>query len=53
MPIYKKGDNVNMDGKNYRTIALIPQVKQFTYLGASFNEKGDTIKEVKSAVAQW
>ena len=27
------------------------QVKQFIYLGASFNEKGDTIKEVKRRIA--
>ena len=29
----------------------LEQVKQFIYLGASFNEKGDTIKEVKRRVA--
>ena len=28
--------------------APLEQVKQFIYLGASFNEKGDTIKEVKA-----
>ena len=27
------------------------QVKQFIYLGASLNEKGDTIKEIKRRVA--
>ena len=31
--------------------APLEQVKQFIYLGASFNEKGDTIKEVKRRVA--
>ena len=31
--------------------APLEQVKQFIYLGASFNEKGDTIKEVKSRIA--
>ena len=31
--------------------APLEQVKQFIYLGASFSEKGDTIKEVKSRVA--
>ena len=31
--------------------AHLEQVKQFIYLGASFNEKGDTIKEVKRRVA--
>ena len=29
----------------------LEQVKHFIYLGASFNEKGDTIKEVKRTVA--
>ena len=37
--------------------APLEQVKQFIYLGASFNEKGDTIKEVKrsshSQKSQW
>ena len=27
------------------------QVKQFIYIGTSFNEKGDTIQEVKRRVA--
>ena len=31
--------------------APLEQAKQFIYLGASFNEKGDTIKEVKRRVA--
>ena len=31
--------------------APLEQVKQFIYLGASFNEKGDTINEVKRRVA--
>ena len=31
--------------------APLKQVKQFIYLGASFNEKGDTIQEVKRRVA--
>ena len=31
--------------------APLEQVKQFIYLGASFNEKGDTIKEVKRRIA--
>ena len=31
--------------------APLQQVKQFIYLGASFNEKGDTIKEVTRRVA--
>ena len=31
--------------------APLEQVKQFTYLGASFNEKGDTFKEVKRRIA--
>ena len=31
--------------------APMEQVKQLIYLGASFNEKGDTIKEVKRRVA--
>ena len=31
--------------------APLEQVNQFIYLGASFNEKGDTIKEVKRRVA--
>ena len=31
--------------------APLEQVKQFIYLGARFNEKGDTIKEVKRRVA--
>ena len=31
--------------------APLEQVKQIIYLGASFNEKGDTIKEVKRRVA--
>ncbi len=38
--------------------APLEQVKQFIYLGASFNEKGDTINEVKrrdsqSQKSQW
>ena len=31
--------------------APLEQVKQLIYLGASFNEKGDTIKEVKRRIA--
>ena len=31
--------------------APLEQVKQFIYLGANFNEKGDTIKEVKRRIA--
>ena len=32
-------------------VAPMEQVKQFIYLGASFNDKGDTINEVKRRVA--
>ena len=52
-----KKTQVMVIGRHISTINIIyngaplEQVKQFIYLGASFNEKGDTIKEVKRRVA--
>ena len=42
---YKSSINIMYNG------ATLEQVKQFIYLGASFNEKGDTIKGVKRRIA--
>ena len=52
-----KKTQVMVIGRHTSTITImyngapLEQVKQFIYLGASFNEKGDTIKEVKRRVA--
>ena len=52
-----KKTQVMVIGRNTSSIKImyngapLEQVKQFIYLGASFNEKGDTIKEVKRRIA--
>ena len=57
LPLNAKKTQVMVIGRHTSSInimyngALLEQVKQFIYLGASFNEKGDTIKEVKRRIA--